>query len=390
MLLTIDTPGGLDSSMREITQAILTSNVSGHLLHGAVGRAGRSAGTFIMLGVPGQRDGPGDEHRGRPSRRRARRHREREGHNDAAAYIVSLANRWGRNADWAEKAVRDAISAPADQAAQLHVVDYVAPDTGAALAIGPCFPSSPTPTTGALADPTFHLNLCGSHVAAFHMSVAESLFHSFADPNVAFLLLNIGFLALIVWVIHPAFHVMLGVGIVSTVIGLAILETLPVRLVGVILLLIASILFVLDVKAKAHGVLTTAGIAMLVLGGLLLFNPAVPTARVSRPLIVLVAVLAGITTFFMLRAILGSKGAPIRTGIETLPGSLGVSKPRLNRGGPFACSIRTWTAEASGEAIPAGTPIRVVGVRGVILLVERDVASVAVAAGEAQEKGMVP
>ncbi len=310
--------------------------------------------------------------------------------NDAAAFIVSLAERWHRNADWAEKAVRDAISAPADQAVQLHVVDYVAVDDRAVLAIGPCAPSAVKPTTGALADPSFHLNLCGTDITSFHMSLAESLFHSFADPNVAFLLLNIGFLALIVWVIHPAFHVMLAVGIVSTVIGLAILETLPVRLVGVILLLIASILFVLDVKAKAHGVLTSAGIAMLVLGGLLLFNPTVPTARVSRPLIVGVAAAAALFTFFTLRSIISAKDAPVRTGIETLPGSVGVTETALEPRGTVRVQHQTWTGETEGDPIPAGTPIRVLGVRGVILRVERDLTPAASAAGEAHEEGMVP
>jgi membrane-bound serine protease (ClpP class) len=111
---------------------------------------------------------------------------------------------------------------------------------------------------------------------------------------------------------------------------------------------------------------------------------------VSRPLIIGVAVAAALATFFMLRSIISAKDAPIRTGIETLPGSTGVAETALEPRGTVRVQHQTWTAEASGEAIPAGTPIRVVGVRGVILLVERDVVSAAVAAGEAQEKGMVP
>jgi membrane-bound serine protease (ClpP class) len=309
--------------------------------------------------------------------------------NDAAAFIVSLANKWGRNADWAEKAVRDAISAPAEQAVQLGVVDYIASDARAALAIGPCAASSPKPTTGALADPNYQLSLCGSDFVPFKMSLSESLFHSFADPNVAFLLLNIGFIALIVWVIHPAFHVSLAVGIVATVIGLAILETLPVRLVGVVLLLVAAVLFVLDVKAKAHGILTTAGIAMLILGGLLLFNPTVPSARVSRPLIIGVAVAMGLATFSILRSILAAKGAPVRTGIEALQGSTGLAETALAPRGTARVQHQTWTAETTGEPLPAGTPIRVVAVRGVTLLVERDSAQMAPATGGPNEEGMV-
>src|SRR5438270_6457209 len=150
------------------------------------------------------------------------------------------------------------------------------------------------------------------------MSLAENLSPSLADPNIAFLLLNIGFIALIVWVIHPGLHVSLAVGVISMVLGLAILETLPVRLVGVVLLAVAAVLFVLDVKAKAHGVLTAGGIATLILGGLLLFNPSVPTAHVSRPLIVGVAVAIGLFAMFALRALFSAKDQPVRTGIEAL------------------------------------------------------------------------
>jgi membrane-bound serine protease (ClpP class) len=220
------------------------------------------------------------------------------------------------------------------------------------------------------------------------MSLSEGLFHSFADPNVAFLLLNIGFIALIVWVIHPGFHVSLGVGIVCMVLGLVILETLPVRLTGVILLLVAAVLFVLDLKAKAHGILTSAGIVVLILGGLLLFNPAVPGARVSRPLIAAVAVAAGLFTFFTLGAILRSKGAPVQMGLESLRGSTGLVVSPLEPRGTARVQHQTWTAETTGEPIPAGTPIRVVEVRGVTLLVERDT-QMAPATGGGNEEGMV-
>jgi membrane-bound serine protease (ClpP class) len=201
------------------------------------------------------------------------------------------------------------------------------------------------------------------------MSVAESLFHSLADPNVAFLLINIGFIALIVWVFHPGFHVSLAVGIITMVLGLAILETLPVRLVGFVLLLVSAVLFVLDVKAKAHGVLTAGGIAMLIVGGLLLFNPSVPSAQVSRPLIVVVAVAFGLSTFFMLRALLSSKGAPVRTGREALEGAPGVVLAPLAPRGTVRARGETWTAEAAGgEPIPAGTAVRIVRVQGGVKL----------------------
>jgi len=169
------------------------------------------------------------------------------------------------------------------------------------------------------------------------------------------------------------------------VIGLAILETLPVRLVGVVLLLVAAILFVLDVKAKAHGVLTAGGIATLILGGLLLFNPNVPTARVSRPLIVVVAVAIGLFTMFTLRALFAAKEQPVRTGREALEGSSGKVLIALEPRGTVRARGETWTAEAlAGTPIPAGATVRIVKVQGVKLLVEpeTEMAPAASAGGE--------
>jgi membrane-bound serine protease (ClpP class) len=219
------------------------------------------------------------------------------------------------------------------------------------------------------------------------MSLSENLFHSFADPNIAFLMLNIGFIALIVWVFHPGFHVSLGVGVICMVLGLAILETLPVRLTGLVLLFVASILFVLDVKAKAHGVLTTAGVAVMILGGLLLFNPTVPSAHVSRPLIVIVAAAAGLFTFFSLRALLSAKGQPVRTGMEVLQAGTGVALTALDPKGSVRARGETWTAESAGDSIPAGTSVRIIKVKGIKLIVEPDMSPVASHVGSEEGEG---
>src|SRR5262249_4755625 len=162
----------------------------------------------------------------------------------------------------------------ADEALRLHVVDYLAATARQAIdnvpicshPLGQAIPSTPR-----CPDQSFR----GDPIVPFGMSLAESLFHALADPNVSFLLLNIGFIALIAWVFHPGFHVSLAVGVIAIAIALAILETLPVELVGFVLLLVSAVLFVLDVKARAHGVLTAGGIGTLILGGLLLFNPSV-------------------------------------------------------------------------------------------------------------------
>jgi membrane-bound serine protease (ClpP class) len=385
VLLTIDTPGGLDTSMRDIVKAILASRVPVICWTGPSGARAASAGTFIMLACPINAMAPGTEIGAAHPVGVSGVIENEKVTNDAAAFIQSLAKRWGRNSQWAVSAVRQATSASAQDALRLHVVDFVAASPAQLFTYG-CAShgiSEPSPPRALTA-------LCtGAEIQPFHMSITESLFHSIADPNVAFLLINIGFLALIVWVFHPGFHVSLGVGIVCMVIGLAILETLPVRLVGLILLAVSGVLFVLDVKAKAHGVLTAGGIATLILGGLLLFNPSVPNAQVSRPLIAVVAVLGAVFTTVMVRALLGARGHSVKTGIEALEGSSGVALTDLGPTGRVRARAETWTAESVRGPIAAGTSVRIVSVRGGVKLLvepmeESPVATVPAAPGEGE------
>lgn len=339
--ITIDTPGGLDSSMHEIVSAILSSPVPVICYVPPGGRAA-SAGTFVMLACPVNGMAPGSAIGAAHPVGVSGAIEQTKVTNDAAAFIRSLALRQGRNADWAEKAVRDSISADAASAVNLHVIDRVAPSLQTLL------PS-------------------GDQLVSFHRSLAESFFHGFADPNVAFILLDIGFLALIVWAFHPGFHVPLAVGVVSSALGLAILETLPVRLAGFGLLLVAAVLFVLDLKARAHGVLTVGGIVVFVLGGLLLFNPSVPNARISPPLLFSLPVAVGVGSTFLLRAMLAARRTPLRAGPQTLMGAHGVAETALDPLGRVRVRGESWSAESVGDPVPAGTPVLIIAVRGLTL-----------------------
>jgi membrane-bound serine protease (ClpP class) len=355
--IAIDTPGGLDSSMREIVRAIVSSPVPVVCYVPPGGRAA-SAGTFVMLACPVNGMAPGSAIGAAHPVGVSGAIEQAKVTNDAAAFIRSLAQRQGRNADWAEKAVRDSISADAASAVNLHVVDFVAPSLQSLLdEAGGCGASVPKPVA----------NVCPPAFLSFHRSLGESFFHGFADPSVAFVLLDIGFLALIVWAFHPGFHVPLAVGVVSSALGLAILETLPVRLAGFGLLLVAAVLFVLDLKAKAHGVLTAGGIVVFVLGGLLLFNPSVPNARVSPPLLFTLPVVIGVVSAFFLRAMLAAKRTPLRTGPQTLAGAHGVAETALDPLGRVRVRGESWSAESVGDPVPAGTPVLVIAVRGLTL-----------------------
>ncbi len=379
VLLTIDTPGGLDSSMRQIIESILASPTEVICYASPSGARAASAGTFIMMGCPINAMAPGTNVGAAHPVGVSGAIEMEKVTNDAAAFIRSLAERWHRNADWAEQSVRNAVSASAEDALSMHVVDLVAPSQTALFdniaaclqGTGPCPSTGDLPQIKGTAAGQALTGLSAAAVTPYGMSITERLFHSLANPDVAFLLINIGFIALLVWIFHPGFHVPLAVGIICMVLGLAILQTLPVRLVGVILLLVSAVLFVLDVKAKAHGALTAGGIATLILGGLLLFNPAVPNARVSPALIVFVALAAGVFTMFTLRALLSAKKAPVVTGQGTLVGETGQVVQALSPTGLVKVRHETWTAEsANGERVPKGAPVRIVRVKSVKLFVE--------------------
>ncbi len=369
VLITIDTPGGLDSSMREIIKAILASRVPVICYTAPSGARAASAGTFIMMGCPVDAMAPGTNIGAAHPVGVSGAVESQKVTNDAVALIRSLAERWHRNANWAERAVRNAESLTANSALAFHAIDWVAPSEAALLIdVGGCGPGAgPAPATGLGRVPA----VCGASFRSFGPSLAESLFHGFADPNVAFLLLNIGFLAMIAWIFHPGFHVSLAVGVICLVIGLLILETLPVRLTGVVLLAIAAILFVLDVKAKAHGVLTTGGIALLVLGGLLLFNPSVPSAHVSLWLIIAMAAAFAVFSATVLRALLRAKEHPVQMGLEGLVGATGFAMTALDPAGTVRVRNETWSAESLSGPIAAGGAVEVASVRGGVKLFVR-------------------
>ncbi len=368
VLITIDTPGGLDSSMRSIVQAILGSTLPVICYTFPSGARAASAGTFIMMGCPVNAMAPGTNIGAAHPVGVSGAIESEKVTNDAVAYIRSLAERWHRNANWAERAVRNAESATADAALALHVVDWVSPSESALLNdVGGCGAAPPpVPSTGLGRVPA----VCGANSQALNPSLAESLFHSFADPNIAFLLLSIGFLALIAWIFHPGFHASLAVGVICIIVGFLILETLPVRLSGVLLIAISAILFVVDVKAQTHGVLTAAAIGVLVIGGLLLFNPSIPTAHVSIPVIVLIALLFELFSVTVLRAVVKARDRPVQGGTGGLIGSSGMSITALEPGGQVRVLGETWTAQAAYGWIPAGAEVWVVAVKGVSLIVE--------------------
>lgn len=364
VLITIDTPGGLDSSMRTIVKAILASRIPVICYTGPAGARAASAGAFIMLACPVSAMAPGTSIGAAHPVGVSGAIEQQKVTNDAASYIRSLALRWGRNADWAEDAVRDSISTSAQEASRLGVIDLVAPSEDALLDL-----LSDRPLRRGGGAPV-RLHLSDATVDPRGMGIAAGFLHALIDPNLAFLFFYLGLGLIVVEILNPGLSVPGVLGTLLLVSAVVSFGALPVRLGGIALLVASAVFFLLELKHPGVGLPTAGGVACLVLGGLLLFDPAVPDVRVSRWLLGGVAVAVALFFAFVVRGALRMRGRPVASGVEGIVGDTGVALEDLHPRGLVRVARETWSAETTGASIPRGAPVRVVRVAGVRLIVE--------------------
>jgi membrane-bound serine protease (ClpP class) len=345
VLVRIDTPGGLDSSMRSIIKALLASPVPVVCWVGPSGSRAASAGAFILMGCPKATMAPGTNVGAAHPVGFSGQVLSEKITNDAAAYMRSLAERWNRNADWGEKAVRQSVSISADEALRIHVIDAVAPTKADALRT---------------------IDVSG-RIETAKPGVIDAVLHDLIDPNLAFVFLIVGLALLVFEVFHPGailpglFGALLFVG------SLVILGMLPVNLAGLVLLLGSVGFFVVALKVPGHGLPEAAAVVCLVLGGLFLFDPSVPNARVSRILIALITVKATFWFTIVLRAAIRARRQPVKTGAQTIIGADGVVVTPLEPTGSVRVRGQQWTAHTAGGPVPAGAAVKVVDRDGLTL-----------------------
>lgn len=364
VVIRIDTPGGLDSSMRRIVQAIQGSRVPVLCWVGPPGARAASAGAFILISCPvaSMADGTnvGAAH---PVGLSGEVLGEKIT-NDAAAYIRSLAQQRGRNADWAEKAVRESVSVSAQDAFRLKVIDLVVPSLDALLS------KADGLTVKVAEGRTVTVTTAGARIEKARLTAAEALLHNLIDPNLAFLFFVFGIAGIVYEVLHPGLNVAGVIGVLMLVSAFVIFGMLPVNLAGLILIAAAIAFFVIDLQVAGHGLPTVAGITSLVLGGLFLFNAEVENARVSRGLVVGVAISVAGFFFFVVRAALKARKHLPSAGMEALVGMRGTVTSDVDPQGLVHARGEDWTARSRGGRITAGTEVRVVGIEGLTLEVE--------------------
>ncbi|MEX2203057.1 MAG: nodulation protein NfeD [Actinomycetota bacterium] len=363
VLLTIDTPGGLISSMRQITQAILNARVPVIGYVSPEGARAASAGTFILLACPIAAMAPATNVGAAQPVGLSGAIASEKAVNDAAESIVSIAERQGRNAEWAESAVREAVSASAEEALRLDVIDLIAPDVPTLLAEV----DGTTITVEGGEEVT--LDVAGATIRERGLGAFVGFLHALLDPNLAFLFFWLG-LALI----SIEFFIPGGIagtsGGIMLVASLVALGMLPVQLIGVALLLASIGFFILEILHPGIGVPAVAGVITLILGGWYLFDSSVPNVRVSPLVIVPVAAFAAFFFLFIVRSALQLRRRRVVSRDEHLVGTEGTVVRDLGPIGIVQVASEEWTAEAVRGTPKQGDRVRVVAMEGLRLKVE--------------------
>jgi len=374
VVLTLDTPGGLDTSMRRIVQNILAAATPVVTYVAPSGARAASAGTFILYAshvaamAPGTNVGaaspvsigftPSPAGDGDDKKARSSDVHERKAMQDAAAYIRSLAQLRGRNADWAEKAVTEASSLSASEAKAQKVVDLIASDEAALL-------HELDGRKVAVAGGERVLQLAGAPTIAFDPDWHFRALAIIADPTVAMLLMLLGVYGLIFEFGHPGF-VFPGVfGAVSLLLGLYALHLLPVNYAGLALMAIGIAFMIAEVFVPAFGSLGLGGIVAFVIGALMLIDTDVPAFGIPRSLIVILALVTLAFVLVVVRMAVRARRAPIVSGVASLVGADGEMVDDATGVGWATIRGETWRV-ATEARLARGQKIRVVGMDGVM------------------------
>jgi membrane-bound serine protease (ClpP class) len=360
VVMELDTPGGLLDATREITTAITTSNVPVVVFVAPGGARAASAGFFILIAAdfavmaPGTNTGSahpvGGQGENLPEDVRDK------ATEDAAAMARALAEQRDRNVERAVEAVEESTSFSAEEALEEGLIDLIVGDIDDLLAqldgreIVRFDGTSET------------LELDSPVVIRVEPTFADRLFSVLANPNVAYLLLALGALGLYVEITHPGGILPGIVGLVFLLLGLYSISVLPVSWAGVALIFMALMLFLLEIKVTSYGLLTVGGLICFVLGSLMLFETPIPDMRVSLGVVLPTAlVVAGVTGFLLSRVVRAHR-KQVLTGEEGLVGEVGKTLGELAPYGKVLVHGEYWDARSVGEAIAAGTPVRVLSV----------------------------
>jgi membrane-bound serine protease (ClpP class) len=363
VVILLDTPGGLDSSMRDIIKRELDATVPVVMYVYPSGARAASAGAFLVMAADVAAMAPqtnigsstpvnlGGEDIPEDLRNKVV--------NDAAAYIREIATEHGRNADIAEDMVREGANLGATEALEENVIDVISDD----------LPDLLEDIDGMRTQPKgLVLETSGAEIDTVEMSFWQKILDTIIDPNLILLMMSLGVLGITVEIFNPGLIFPGTIGAICLIIGLFGLQVLPVSWAGVLLLLLAAVFFGAEPFVTSHGALALAGAACFVLGSLLLFEPAGDAYQVSWPVAVAIA-----GTFVLLFGVAMTKVVQARrrtptTGREELMGQIGVVRKALEPDGLVFVHGELWQARTTGGPVPVGARVCVEGIgEGLVL-----------------------
>jgi membrane-bound serine protease (ClpP class) len=283
--------------------------------------------------------------------------------NDSAALMRSVVGKRGRNVEIAETAVRQSKSFTDQEALSQRLIDYVATSEE------DLFKQLQGKQVKRFTGQTITLNLSGDSIRSFDMTLKQRILAYLLDPNVAFILLAIGALALYAEFNHPGAVVPGTVGVVFILIAIFALNLLPTRFAAVVLIFASFVLFALEAKFAAHGVLAIGGIVTLTLGGLLLVDAPIPEMRVHLLTALAVSIPLGLITVFLMSIALKARANKVVTGVQGLIGEIGLAHSALSPQGKVFIHGELWDATSSAN-LPAGQQVVVRQVDGLQLQVD--------------------
>ncbi len=375
LIIQMDTPGGLDSAMRDIIQAMVNARVPVVVYVAPSGARAASAGTFITLAAHIAAMAPntvigaahpvslgGDQGQTQTQPTSAE---DEKVLNDAAAYIRSLATSHGRNADWAEKAVRESVSATESEALDQHIVDMVAPDLPALVSQL----DGRQVTLAGGQQVTMHTQ--GAAIVDVPMGVVQNFLYTIADPNIAYILLSLAMLGIMAEIFSPGLIFPGIVGGVCLLLAFFSLGVLPVNYAGILFIVLAFGLFIAEVLTPGFGLLFGGGVICLIIGSLILFQGAPPLFRVSPWLIATVCVLLGGAIGFILHRTIAVHRRQATTGREELIGKVALVRVALKPAGMVFYRGENWSAVSENGEVKAGDEVVIDRMEGLTLFVRK-------------------
>jgi membrane-bound serine protease (ClpP class) len=367
LIIKLDTPGGLDLSMREITKRILNAEIPIVIYIAPKGARAASAGVFILYASHVAAMAPGTNvgaaHPVNIGGEKIDSVMAEKVTNDAVAYLTAIAKERRRNTKWAEKAIRESASIDAETALKMNVCEIIAEDEEDLIA-------QLNGWKVEVKEERRILNTESSPVRKVTMNLKESLLLLLTNPNIAYVLLLLGIYGLFFELRNPGMIFPGVVGGICIILGFYALHLLPVNYAGVALIFLSAILFILEIYITSGGLLTVGAVISLVLGSLILFESDVPFFRLSWEVIMIAVVIIAAFFIFLLSLGLRAQFKKRQTGKEGIIGEVGVAKTDIKpSGGTVFVHGEYWNA-MSDKSIKKGSEVKVIDVKEMVLKVE--------------------